>query len=61
MPFPVWLLMLMIVIALIPFVNLAAFIIGAIAYFGNLAGLNIEFYYDARWWKSIKGFLCKEV
>lgn len=60
-PFPVWLLMLMIVILLIPFVNLAAFILGAMVYFASIACFDIEFHCEARWWKLIKGFLCKEV
>lgn len=61
MPFPVWALVVLIGIAIIPVVNLLAFIAGAIAYISGIAFCEIVFRYDARWWKSIKGFFCKEV
>lgn len=61
MPLPVWLIVLMLGVALTPVVNLLAFIIGAIVYLICIVDCEIVFYCGARWWKSIKGFLCKEV
>lgn len=64
MPFPVWALIVVVVligIAMIPVVNLLVFMIGAIIYLVGIAEREIVFRCDKRWWKSIKGFLCKEV
>lgn len=58
---PVWLLILMLSIALIPGVNLLAFIVGVAAYLANITAYGIEFNCEAKWWKSLIGFLCKEV
>lgn len=59
--FPMWLLLTVIVIAAIPILNLVAFLVGLIAYIANLCEREIEFHCESRWWKSLMGWLTKEV
>lgn len=62
LPFPRWLLLIMIVLAYIPFVNIIAFAIGAVAYIGlHYIEKDIRFSYKSRMLDFIKEFLCKEV
>lgn len=59
--FPMWLLLTAIVIAAIPILNLAAFLVGGSAYMSNLCEEEIEFHCESRWWKSLMGWLTKKV
>lgn len=59
--FPIWLLLSMIVIAIIPVVNLAVFVVGVIVYLLNIAYCNIEFHCNPKWLKPFVNFLCKEI
>lgn len=60
-PLPVWALIVLTGIAMIPVVNLLVFMAGAIVYLDSIIACDIVFCYDKGWWKSIKGFFCKEV
>lgn len=51
----------MVVVAVLPVINLLAFILGIIAYIGAIILGDIEFYYKAKWWKSIVEFFNKEI
>lgn len=59
--FPVWFLILAIGLAAIPIVNVIAFLVGVIAYFIGIAECDIVFCCKQRWWKSLTGFLTREV
>lgn len=62
LPFPRWLLLIMIVLAYIPFVNIASFITGAVVYIGlHHIEENIRFSHESKKLDFIKEFLCKEV
>lgn len=61
LPLPMWLLIIALVLAIIPGVNIFAFIIGVIAYCISAGECNIVFHCEARWWKSFIGFLTREV
>jgi len=62
LPLPVWLLAILVIVSLIPVVNLMAFILGVLAYIAsyNVYG-GVLFYCELRWWKSLVGFLTREV
>ncbi|MBQ7430684.1 MAG: hypothetical protein IJV29_18920 [Butyrivibrio sp.] len=62
LPFPMWLMAIMVFLSLIPVINLMAFGIGAFVYcmnYNNYEG--VLFHCEARWWKALVGFLTREV
>ena len=61
LPFPVWFLILAIGLTAIPILNVIAFAVGVIAYFIGIGEGDITFCCKQRWWKSLLGFLTKEV
>lgn len=62
LPFPRWLLLIMIVLAYVPFVNAIVFCIGAGSYICiHLLERDIIFYCKSKKLDFIKEFLCKEV
>lgn len=65
MPLPVWLAILMVIIALIPIVNIIVFALGLIAYCIYRCdppyGVTPYFKCELRWWRALIGLLTKEV
>lgn len=60
LPTPRWLYIVAIVAAITPILNVVAFVIGFIAYCMALED-DIVFHCESRWWKSLMGWLTKEV
>ena len=60
LPTPRWLCIVTIVVASIPLLNAIAFVVGLIAYCMALED-DIVFHCESRWWKSLMGWLTKEV
>lgn len=60
LPTPRWLYIVAIVLALTPILNVSAFVVGIIAYCMALDD-DIVFHCESRWWKSLMGWLTKEV
>ena len=60
LPTPRWLYIVAIVVAITPILNVIAFVVGLIAYCMALED-DIVFYCESRWWKSLMGWLTKEV
>lgn len=69
LPFPRWLLFIMVFVYSIPIVNVIAFILGFIVYSANASGdkesyynsPNIVFNRELKWWKAFKAFMNAEV
>lgn len=61
LPTPRWLYIVAIVVALTPILNVTAFVVGFIGYGYGLGGGDIVFRCESRWWKSLMGWLTKEV
>lgn len=62
LPFPLWLLFLFVVFAVLPIANVLVFFIGVIVYFIQYDSYDgILFHCESRWWKSFTGFLTREV
>lgn len=59
LPTPRWLYIVAIVVALTPILNIVAFVLG-ILYYMALSD-DIVFHCESRWWKSLMGWLTKEV
>lgn len=60
-PFPMWMLLFIIIISIVPIVNLIAFLIGVIGYCIGLAEEDIVFRCELKWYTKIVKFLTKEV
>ena len=60
LPTPRWLYIVAIVLTLTPILNVIAFAAGIIAYCMALED-DIVFHCESRWWKSLMGWLTKEV
>lgn len=60
LPTPRWLCIVAIVVALTPILNVSAFVVGIVAYSMALDD-DIVFHCESRWWKSLMGWLTKEV
>lgn len=69
LPFPRWLLFIMVAVSTIPIANFVMFLVGFIVYAFNASG-NKEAYYDSpyivfncelKWWKAFKAFMNEEV
>lgn len=60
LPTPRWLYIVAIVVAVIPILSVIAFVVGLIAYCRALED-DIVFHCESRWWKSLMGWLTKEV
>lgn len=60
LPTPRWFYIGAIVVAVIPILNVAAFVAGLISYCMALED-DIVFSCESRWWKSLMGWLTKEV
>lgn len=58
---PRWLCIVAIVVAIIPILNAIAFTISFIVYCIDLSEGDIVFHCESRWWKSLIGWLTKEV
>lgn len=58
---PRWLCIVASVVAIIPILNAAAFTTGFIVYCSALIEDDIVFRCESRWWKSLMGWLTKEV
>lgn len=50
-PLPLWAVLVAGVIACFPIINLVVFVVGALAYLVNIAEGDIEFSYEATWYK----------
>ena len=69
LPFPRWLLFIMVFVYAIPIVNVIAFLIGFIVYAINASGdrethcdsPNIVLNRELKWWKAFKAFMNEEV
>lgn len=69
LPFPRWLLFLMVFVSAIPIANIISFFIGFIAYMIGVSGDKksywnspaIVFNYELKWWKAFKAFMNAEV
>lgn len=61
MPFPMWLMIVICIIAVIPIANLVVFIIGMIAYLGWLCDDDIRFHCESRWYENLIKWLTREV
>jgi hypothetical protein len=65
MPLPIWLVILMALIAFVPILNIIAFAIGLIAYCIYRCdppyGVTLYFKCELRWWRALIGLLTKEV
>lgn len=69
LPFPRWLLLIMVFVYAIPIVNVVVFLVGFIVYVINTLG-DRESYYNSpaivfnrelKWWKAFKAFMNEEV
>lgn len=60
LPTPRWLYIVAIIVALTPILNVIAFVIG-IASYCMVLNCDIVFHCESRWWKSLMGWLTKEV
>ena len=60
-PFPMWMLLFIIIISIVPIVNIIAFLIGVISYCMGLAEEDIIFRCELKWYTKIVKFLTKEV
>lgn len=69
LPFPRWLLFIMVFVYSIPIANVIAFLIGLMTYAINASGNketcynspNIVFNCELKWWKAFKAFMNAEV
>lgn len=61
LPTPRWLYIVAIVVAFIPILNVIAFVLGFMRYCIGLGESDIVFHCESRWWKSLMGWLTKEV
>lgn len=65
MPLPIWLFILMVITALVPVINVAAFAFGLIAYciYRGDPPYDVTPYFrcELRWWRALIGLLTKEV
>ena len=61
LPTPRWLYIVVTVVAIILVLGVTAFIIGLINYCIALQEDDIVFHCESRWWKSLIGWLTKEV
>lgn len=65
MPLPVWVVILMAIIAFVPILNIAVFAMGLAAYCIYRAdpplGVSPYFKCELRWWRVLIGFLTREV
>jgi hypothetical protein len=61
LPTPRWLYIVAIAIAATPILSVTAFAVGFIEYCLVLGGRDIVFHCESRWWKSLMGWLTKEV
>lgn len=69
LPFPRWLLFIMVFVYAIPIANVIAFLMGFIVYAINASGdkesyynsPNIVFNCEPKWWKAFKAFMNEEV
>ena len=52
-PLPFWAVLVAGVIACIPILNLVVFVAGAVAYIVNIGEGDIEFSYEATWYKHL--------
>lgn len=60
-PFPMWLLLLLIVVSFIPIVNIFLFISGGAAYLCGYINDDLRLGNLPKWLKSVLNFLIKEV
>ena len=60
LPTPRWLYIVATIVALTPILNVMAFVIG-IASYCMVLNCGIVFHCESRWWKSLMGWLTKEV
>lgn len=60
LPTPRWFYIVATVFAIIPVLNAITFVVGLIVYCMSLDGI-IVFHCEYRWWKSLMGWLTKEV
>ena len=61
LPTPRWLYIVAIAIAATPILNAICFGVGFVAYCIGLVESDIVFHCESRWWKSLMGWLTKEV
>ena len=61
LPTPRWLYIVAIVVAFIPILNAICFGVGFVVYCISLVESDIVFHCESRWWKSLMGWLTKEV
>lgn len=61
LPTPRWLYIVAIVVAFVPILDVIAFALGLIGYCIGLGESDIVFHCESRWWKSLMGWLTKEV
>lgn len=61
LPTPRWLYIVAIIVALTPILNVTAFVVGIASYCMTLVDGDIVFHCESRWWKSLVGWLTKEV
>lgn len=61
LPTPRWLYIVAIIVALTPILNVMAFVVGIASYCMALVVGDIVFHCESRWWKSLMGWLTKEV
>ena len=61
LPTPRWLYIVAIIVALTPILNIMTFVVGIASYYMALVDGYIVFHCESRWWKSLMGWLTKEV
>jgi len=60
-PFPMWLLLSVVVVSFIPLVNVALFLIGMMGWIINYAEDDVRLGNPPKWFKSVQKFLTKQV
>lgn len=60
-PFPMWLLLSVVVVSFIPIVNVILFLIGMMGWFINCAENDVRLGNLPKWFKSVQEFLTKQV